>query len=215
MLYYKLCNVVPDVRADGGMVFIMMKKEKNLRKSILAALFLSIGLMLPLVTMQLPMVGKMLCPMHIPVLLSGFILGGPYGMLVGFIMPLLRSVIFGMPVMLPDAVCMAFELGTYGFVTGFLSEKTHKGMKALYIVLIAAMLSGRMVWGFAAAVIYTFVGAEFTWKIFFMVGFVNAVPGILLQLVFVPVLVKRLYMTGEVSTIYGEYRDVAVKKEEK
>lgn len=171
---------------------------------ILAAMFLSIGLLLPFVTMQIPTVGKMLCPMHIPVLLSGFILGGPYGMVVGFITPLLRSVIFGMPVMLPDAVCMAFELGTYGFAAGFLSEKTHKDMKSLYVVLIAAMISGRIVWGFAAAVIYTFIGAEFTWKIFLMVGFVNAVPGILLQLVFVPVLVKRLYMTGGGYAIYEE-----------
>ena len=56
-----------------------MKKQMTVRKTVLAALFLAIGLILPFITMQIPAVGKMLCPMHIPVLLCGYILGGPYG----------------------------------------------------------------------------------------------------------------------------------------
>ena len=83
---------------------------KNTKKLVLSALFLAIGLILPFITMQIPAVGKMLCPMHIPVLLCGFITGWPYGLIVGFITPLLRSVLFGMPMMVPNAVCMAFEL---------------------------------------------------------------------------------------------------------
>lgn len=96
---------------------------KNTKKLVLSALFLAIGLILPFITMQIPAVGKMLCPMHIPVLLCGFIVGWPYGLLVGFITPLLRSVLFGMPMLVPNAVCMAFELATYGFVAGVLSQK--------------------------------------------------------------------------------------------
>ena len=53
-----------------------MKKQMTVRKTVLAALFLAIGLILPFITMQIPAVGKMLCPMHIPVLLCGYILGG-------------------------------------------------------------------------------------------------------------------------------------------
>ena len=52
-----------------------MKKQMTVRKTVLAALFLAIGLILPFITMQIPAVGKMLCPMHIPVLLCGYILG--------------------------------------------------------------------------------------------------------------------------------------------
>ena len=104
----------------------MMKRKMNLQMTILSAIFLAIGLLLPCVTMNIPTVGKMLCPMHIPVLLCGFICGWPYGLIVGFITPLLRSVTFGMPVMMPNAVCMAFELAAYGFVTGFLSKKIYK-----------------------------------------------------------------------------------------
>ena len=86
-----------------------MKENTALRKRILAALFLAIGLILPFITMQIPAVGKMLCPMHIPVLLCGYICGWPYGLLIGIITPLLRGVLFGMPAIFPNAFCMAFE----------------------------------------------------------------------------------------------------------
>lgn len=106
--------------------------------------------------------------------------------------------------MMPNAVCMAFELAAYGFVAGFLAEKMYKDIKSLYIALIAAMLAGRGVWGLVSAVVYGFMGAEFTWKIFFIVGFVNAVPGIVIQLVLIPVLVNRLHAAGVVDTAYAE-----------
>ena len=170
-----------------------MKKQMTVRKTVLAALFLAIGLILPFITMQIPAVGKMLCPMHIPVLLCGYILGGPYGLIVGFITPLLRSVTFGMPVMLPNAICMAFELATYGFVAGILSKKMNRDIKSLYVSLITAMPCGRIVWGLASAAIYALTGGIFTWKLFLMGGFVNALPGIMIQLMLIPVLVERLY----------------------
>lgn len=163
---------------------------------VLSALFLALGLLLPFVTMQIPSVGKMLCPMHIPVLLCGYLCGWQYGLAVGFITPLLRSVTFGTPILLPSAVCMAFELATYGFLTGFLAPKMKKNIGALYLSLIAAMLCGRAVWGLASAIVYGFMGTAFTWKLFFMGAFVNAVPGIAIQLVLIPALVDRLYAAG-------------------
>ena len=134
---------------------------KNTKKLVLSALFLAIGLILPFITMQIPAVGKMLCPM-----------------------------------LVPNAVCMAFELATYGFVAGVLSQKMRKDMKSLYIALVAAMLVGRVVWGLVSAIVYTLMGAGFTWKLFFMGGFVNAIPGILIQLILIPLLVNRLYAAG-------------------
>lgn len=189
-----------------------MRKQTNLKKIILAAIFLAIGLVLPFFTMQIPEIGKMLCPMHIPILLCGFITGWPYGLLVGFVTPLLRSLLFGMPILMPDACCMAFELAAYGFTAGFLSKRTRKDIRSSYIVLVSAMLIGRLVWGFAATVVYTLLGAGFTWKIFFTVGFVNAVPGILIQLIFIPALVNRLYAADAVKTIYGEERHIELKE---
>ena len=98
-------------------------KNKNaspVRQLVPAALFLALAFVLPLLTGQVPKVGNMLCPMHFPELLCGFVLGGPWGLAVGFAAPLLRSVLFGMPPMFPVAISMAFELATYGLVSGLL-----------------------------------------------------------------------------------------------
>mgnify|MGYP000034259670 CR=1 FL=1 len=73
------------------------KNSSPARNVVLAALFLALAFVLPMVTGHLPQVGNMLCPMHFPILLCGFVLGGPWGLAVGFAAPLLRSVLFGMP----------------------------------------------------------------------------------------------------------------------
>ena len=92
----------------------------HIKKLTYSALFLAIALVLPFITGQIPEIGAMLCPMHIPALLCGFMCGWPWGLAVGFIAPLLRSVIFGMPAMFPSAVGMAFELAVYGMMSGLL-----------------------------------------------------------------------------------------------
>ena len=85
-------------------------------------------------------------------------------------------------------------------VAGILSEKMKKDIKSLYISLIAAMLCGRIVWGLVSAAVYAFTGGIFTWELFLMGGFINALPGILIQLVLIPALVERLYnMEGTVE----------------
>ena len=86
-----------------------MKRKSKVISMIRAAMFLTIAYVLPFFTGQIPQVGAMLCPMHIPVLLCGFICGWPWGLAVGLIAPLLRSATLGMPPMFPTAICMAFE----------------------------------------------------------------------------------------------------------
>lgn len=69
----------------------------------------------------------------------------------------------------------------------------NRDIKSLYVSLITAMLCGRIVWGLASAAIFALTGGIFTWKLFLMGGFVNALPGIMIQLMLIPVLVERLY----------------------
>lgn len=122
--------------------------NKNIKNMTLAAMFLAIGMVLPFVTGQIPQIGSMLLPMHIPVFLCGLICGWQYGAVVGFILPLLRSVLFGMPVLFPGATAMAFELMTYGLVAGLLYGISRwQCVIALYRSMIAAMVAGRAVWG--------------------------------------------------------------------
>ena len=93
---------------------------ESTKKLTLSAMFFAVGLILPFFIGQIPMIGQMLLPMHIPVLLCGLIVGWQYGLAVGFFLPLVRSVLFGMPAMFPNAVSMAFELAAYGLVIGWL-----------------------------------------------------------------------------------------------
>ena len=87
---------------------------------VLGALFMALAIIMPFITGQIPEVGSMLLPMHLPVLICGFVCGWKYGLAVGFVVPLLRSVMFGMPPLMPTGVCMACELAAYGACTGLL-----------------------------------------------------------------------------------------------
>ena len=167
-----------------------------LKNMALAALFLAIGLVLPFFTGQIPAVGKMLLPMHIPVLLCGLICGWQWGLGVGFVLPVLRSVLFSMPVMYPTATAMAFELAAYGAVIGYLYARSKwRCVKALYKCLIPAMIAGRIVWGAVMVVLMGLGGSAFTWELFLGGALLNALPGIALQLVLIPAVMVLLDRT--------------------
>ena len=164
----------------------------QLRKLTYSALYMAIALILPFVTGQIPEIGAMLCPMHIPALLCGFMCGWPWGVAVGFISPLLRSVMFGMPAMFPAAIAMAFELAAYGLISGlFYRRLRSKGVAGIYLSLIAAMLLGRVVWGITRWIMMAF-GTQFSIALFFVGGFTSAVPGIVLQLILIPIILAVL-----------------------
>lgn len=171
-------------------------KTHSLKNLILSAMFLAIGLVLPFFIGQIPAIGRMLLPMHIPVLLCGLICGWPWGLVVGFILPLLRSLLFGMPAIYPTAVAMAFEMAAYGAVIGFLYMRSKwQCVKALYKCLIPAMLAGRLVWGGVMFLLMGLSGSTFTWQLFIAGAVLNAVPGIVLQLVLIPTVMVLLDRT--------------------
>ncbi len=163
-------------------------------------MFLAMGLFLPFLTGQIPQIGSMLLPMHIPVFLCGLICGWQYGLLIGAIVPIMRSLIFGMPPLYPTATAMCFELATYGFVAGFLFSRFKKqGIVTLYASMLLSMIAGRIVWGLAEVILLGFAGNTFTWQAFFAGAFLNAFPGIILQLVLIPALMMALNKAGLVK----------------
>ncbi len=166
-------------------------RNKHLRKLVLSAMFLAIGMVLPSLTMQIKEIGDTLLPMHLPVMLCGLICGPWYGFGIGFMLPFLRSVTFGMPPLYPNAVWMALELAAYGCVIGlvYLLFKK-KNTLAVYVSLITAMIAGRVVWGIAKAVLMGLGGKPFTFLMFITGGFVDAFLGIIIQLVLIPVIMK-------------------------
>ncbi len=168
-----------------------MGRERT-KKLALSAMFLALGLVLPMVTGQIPKVGNLLLPMHIPVFLCGLICGWQYGGVVGFLCPLLRWAIFSSPSM-PKGMGMAFELAAYGIIAGyFYAHSRWKCVYSLYRSLLAAMVGGRLVWAAARIVMMGAAGIPFSWGIFVADGFVTAIPGIILQLILIPAIMVAL-----------------------
>lgn len=162
------------------------------KKLVTSSLLLAVALVLPFLTGQIPEIGNMLLPMHLPVLLAGYVVGGPYAMIIGFTAPLLRSMLWGMPVLFPRAVAMAFELAAYGLVSGLVYSASRKNTKSVFVSLAVAMVAGRVVWGAVSAVLYGIAGKSFTLALFFTEAFANAVIGIAIQLVLIPLTVSAL-----------------------
>lgn len=168
---------------------MFMKKQHNTIKLILSAMFLALAYVFPFLTGQISQIGASLCPMHIPVMLCGFICGAPWGALVGFIAPLIRSVTLGIPTLFPKAVAMAFELATYGAVTGLMYRLLPKRKIYIYPSLFTAMLLGRLVWGIVQLCCVRLNLSEFGFAAFWAGAVANAIPGIILQVITVPIII--------------------------
>ena len=163
----------------------------NTRKLVLTALFIAIGVILPQAFHAVPNAGSIFLPMHIPVLIAGFAVGPLYGTLCGVLTPILSHLIFGMPPapMLPQMIC---ELASYGFLTGLLNRivRNDNALIKNYIVLIGAMLGGRLVYGLLNALVFR--AGSYSLQAWISAALVTALPGIAIQLVLIPILVDRL-----------------------
>lgn len=164
---------------------------KETRKIVLASLFIAMGIVLPVIIHFVPDGGKILLPMHIPVILCGLCLGGKYGALCGTLTPLLSSLFTGMPstAILPAMMC---ELTLYGFICGLLIMKISSKhlIVRIYGAMIPAMICGRL----AAGIINTYIlgsGSQSLWA-YLITSFTTGAPGIILQLVLIPILVVIL-----------------------
>ena len=169
-----------------------MKKNSAVLNLVLGALFLALALVLPFLTGQIPEIGAMLCPLHIPVILCGFICGPIWGAAVGLSAPLLRSLTIGMPPLFPTAVCMAFELAAYAVTAGLMHRLLPRKKPYVYLSLLTAMAAGRIVWGIAAWIALGMSGGSFTLAAFLSGAVINALLGIAVQIAVIPILVMIL-----------------------
>ena len=183
----------------------MRKQSRGIKKLVLSAMFMAIGQVLPFITGQIQQIGSMLLPMHIPVLFCGLICGWQYGAVVGFVLPLLRSVLFGMPPIFPTGVSMSFELAVYGAVIGLIMQQLSKRnttdsgknyVRNLYLALIGAMLAGRIVWGLVRFILARATMQPFTMEMFMAGAFLTAIPGIIVQLILIPGIMAALKRAG-------------------
>ena len=164
---------------------------RNIKKSVITALLIAVGVVLPLAFHAVPDAGRVFLPMHIPVLLCGLICGFPYGLLCGIAAPLLSSLFTGMPpaAMLPSMLC---ELAAYGAVSALLIRlvRTKSLYANIYLSLIGAMLFGRVFYGALNALIFS--AGSYSMQIWLAAAFVTALPGVVIQIVVIPAIVVVL-----------------------
>lgn len=169
-----------------------MKTKKLTQNIVLSALFLAMAYVFPFITGQIQQIGIMLCPMHIPVLIRGFVCGWQWGLIVGFVAPILRSLALGMPPMFPTALSMAFELAAYGAATGILYKILPKKKWCIYCALISAMIIGRLVWGTTRFILSGLDVNKFGLSAFWTGAVTSAIPGIILQIAIIPLIIMSI-----------------------
>ena len=166
---------------------------KTTQKTVVAGLFLALGIVLPFATAHaFGLQGNIFLPMHIPVLLCGYICGPLFGAVLGLLLPLCNSLLTGMPAIFPTALLMTFELLTYGFMSGLLYKKLP--IKKMYAKtctsLIISILSGRIVYGIIGAVLLVYdSGLE---GVSAIAATISGIPGIIIQLIFIPIIIFSL-----------------------
>ena len=161
------------------------------KKLTLAAMLLALGVIIPQAFHAFPNAGNIILPMHIPVLVSGFVCGPIYGLGIGLLTPILSHLMFSMPsfYMLGQ---MIIELGCYGLVTGLLNDliKTKNKIVKSYTVLVIAMIVGRIVYGLLNN--FVFKAGSYSLSIWLNAAFLTAIPGIVIQLIVIPIIVNSI-----------------------
>jgi len=179
--------------------------QRKTRDLVLAGLFIALGILIPMVFHFFGQAaGQMFLPMHIPVLLAGFFLLPGYAAIVGLVTPLLSSVLTGMPPLYPMAPLMAVELCVYGLAASlayrWLAGKDMKKVAAIIISLIIAMAAGRVAAGLGVWVLAGLFGAQMPSPIVYISGgIVTGLPGIVIQIVLIPVIVLAVRAFGRQS----------------
>jgi len=168
------------------------KSRKHLKNLVLSGFFLALCLYLPFLTGQIQSLGQVLLPMHLPVLICGIVCSPWWGMAVGLCAPILRFVIFQMPPIYPVGISMSLELAAYAVVIGLLYRKLPKKNLYIYVSLLASMLVGRVVMGCANLILLGAKGSAYTFSAFIAGAFTTALPGIICQIILVPVIIMAL-----------------------
>jgi len=164
--------------------------QTNTKQIVVSGVLIALGLVLPISFHAVHMGGPVFLPMHIPVLLGGFLLNPLSAALVGALTPILSSVLTSMPPLFPVGIQMMFELACYGFVISYLYNNLNKG---IYTTLITGMLAGRLAAGVVNYILLTeFLAKAFKLKVFLTASFITSIPGIVIQIVMIPIMVKIL-----------------------
>lgn len=170
--------------------------RRNLYRMVTTAALLAIGMVLPFLTGQLQAFGKLISPLHIPAFICGLTCGPVWGAALGLVLPILRSMVFGMPKLMPTAVTMMAELACYGLISGLMYPAFCRMIKqhwpAMILSLLLAMLGGRIAGGIVQAAILGAHGTSYGFAAFIASYFSSTLVGAAIHLIVVPIVVLAL-----------------------
>jgi riboflavin transporter FmnP len=155
----------------------------------LTALFITLGVILPIIFHQFALGGRIFSPMHIPVFLAGIFVGPVGGLIVGLACPTLSFLLTGMPP--PYAVpLMSVELPVYGVSIGLLI----RWIKLPILSLLISMILGRLAFGLGLFVLGQFLSLPYGFEAFIKVSVITGLPGITIQLILIPLLIETIQL---------------------
>lgn len=166
-----------------------MNYRTNTTNIVISGLLLAIGVIIPTIFHLTGIPGNVFLPMHIPVLLGGFLLPPAYAFFIGLLTPILNSVLTGMPVLFPIAIIMMFELSMYGLVASYFYRKLKV---SLFISLIFSMIVGRMIAGGVVYGLVVFFSQKMNPIVFVQGAVIAGLPGIGIQIILIPVLMHAI-----------------------
>lgn len=165
---------------------------KSTKQITYSALFLALGVIFPQIFHLFGGTGPVFLPMHIPVLLAGFFLGGPSAALVGFITVLLSALLTAMP-KVPILYFMLVEVTVYGYIAGLAYKKLKLNV---YVSLISAMIAGRLALALTVFTLQPLLGLKLSPAAYMTGALTQGLPGIIIQLIFIPVIVFSIERAG-------------------
>lgn len=165
------------------------EKMNKTKEIVLSGLLLASGIILPMIFHIFSLTGPIALPMHIPVLIGGFLLSPPLALLLGITTPIISGLLTGMPVMFPMAIIMALELGIYGLTASLAARKFKL---SIFPALIISMIAGRIAAGLTVALLVQLFGLKMNPLIFIQGAIITGIPGIIIQLIFIPALIHAI-----------------------
>ena len=165
------------------------EKMNKTKEIVLSGLLLASGIILPMIFHMFSLTGPIALPMHIPVLIGGFLLSPPIALLLGITTPIISGLLTGMPVMFPMAIIMALELGIYGLTASLAARKFKL---SIFPALIISMIAGRIAAGLTVALLVQLFGLKMNPLIFIQGAIITGIPGIIIQLIFIPALIHAI-----------------------
>ena len=160
------------------------------RELALAGMLGALGLLLPIGFHALGWGGKVFLPMHLPVLAAGFLVSPATAVTLGVVVPLLSSLLTGMPPLAPPvAALVALELAAKAGLASVLYRTLRLPMWVVLPVVILAdwgVLAVAVWWG---AALFEIKGSVPN----YVAGAVLlSLPGTILQLAIVPAMVAAV-----------------------